>query len=216
MRKRKLFYQALLFVAANFLLLKQIQAQVTFPVNGIANPMEDAYAFVDATIIKDSYSQFTHATLLIRNKKIVAVGNNITIPKDFIIIDCKGKYLYPSFIDLYSSYGITVPQKSSLQRNRNAPYQFTSNTKGAFGWNEAIKPEVNASELFSVNDKDAKPLRDAGFGVELTHMQDGIARGTGTLVTPANEADNLVMLKEKASAQYSLAKELQRKVIHHH
>ncbi len=206
MRKLKLFYHALLFVAANFLVLKQTLAQFTFPVNGIANPTEDAYAFVDATIIKDPYNELTHATLLIRNKKIVAVGKNVTIPKDFIIIDCKGKYLYPSFIDLYSNYGIAPSEKAPLPRNRNTPYQFTSNIKGAFGWNEAIKPEVNASELFSVNDKDAKPFRDAGFGVELTHMQDGIARGTGTLVTLANEADNLVMLKEKASAQYSFSK----------
>jgi hypothetical protein len=31
----------------------------------------------------------------------------------------------------------------------------------------------------------------------------GIARGTGTVVTLANSKENLVMLKEKASANYS-------------
>ena len=37
-------------------------------------------------------------------------------------------------------------------------------------------------------------------------MRDGIARGTGTVVTLANSKENLVMLKEKASAHYSFSK----------
>jgi Imidazolonepropionase and related amidohydrolases len=40
----------------------------------------------------------------------------------------------------------------------------------------------------------------------LTHVKDGIARGTGTVVTLANEKENLVMLKERASAHYSFSK----------
>ena len=40
----------------------------------------------------------------------------------------------------------------------------------------------------------------------LRHVRDGIARGTGTVVTLANEKENLVMLKEKASAHYSFSK----------
>jgi len=190
----------------SFFFINQLSAQATFPVNGIANPTDGAYAFINATIVKDASNQVSNATLLIRNKKIVAVGNNVPIPKDAVVIDCKGKYIYPSFIDLYSDYGISVPQRSTSRYNPFSGYQLTSNTKGAFGWNQAIKPEVNASELFDANDKDAKPLRDAGFGTVLTHQKDGIARGTGALVTLANKADNLVMLKEKASAQYSFNK----------
>src|SRR4029078_10315793 len=37
-------------------------------------------------------------------------------------------------------------------------------------------------------------------------VRDGIARGTGTLVTLSNEKENLVILKEKASAHYSFNK----------
>lgn len=48
--------------------------------------------------------------------------------------------------------------------------------------------------------------REAGFGTVLTHLKDGIARGTGAIVTLADEKENLVILKEKASAHYSLSK----------
>jgi imidazolonepropionase-like amidohydrolase len=51
-----------------------------------------------------------------------------------------------------------------------------------------------------------KPYRDIGFGTVLTHQKDGIARGTGAVVTLANKKENLVMIKEKAAAFYSLAK----------
>lgn len=206
MRKFKITFQVIFLSITCLLLLTQTKAQVTFPVNGIANPKEDAYAFINATIVKNSTNTVSNATLVIRNKKIVAVGNNIDIPKDAIIIDCQGKYIYPSFIDIYSDYGIKTQESDAPRRNPFAGYQLASNTKGAVGWNESIKPEVNAIDLFDVNDKDAQPLREAGFGTVLTHQQDGIARGTGTLVTLANQQDNLVIIKEKASAQYSFSK----------
>ena len=61
-------------------------------------------------------------------------------------------------------------------------------------------------KVFAVDDTKAKPLRDAGFGTVLSHVKDGIARGTGAVVTLANEKENLVILKEKASAHYSFSK----------
>ena len=88
-----------------------VQAQTTFPVNGVADNREGAYAFTNATIVKDGQTTFTNAILVIRDGKIVAAGNNISIPKDAVIIDCRDKFIYPSFIDIYSDYGIAVPQR---------------------------------------------------------------------------------------------------------
>ena len=44
------------------------------------------------------------------------------------------------------------------------------------------------------------------FGSVLTHQKDGIARGTGAFVTLATEKENLVIVKDKASANYSFNK----------
>ena len=190
------------------LFVSVLQAQETFPVNGIADKRESCYAFTNATIVKDPQTTLQNATLLIREGKIIAIGSGITIPKDAIVIDCKDKYIYPSFIDVYTDYGVTTPQRQfgAGGFNFNAPAQIKSNTTGAYGWNQAIKPETEAYKLFAVDDAKAKVLRDAGFGTVLSHVKDGIARGTGTVVTLANKEDNLVVLKEKASAHYSLNK----------
>lgn len=189
------------------LFLLQAAAQPTFPVNGVASPKVASYAFTNATIVKDGQSTLTNATLVIKDGKIVAAGTNITVPKDAVIVDCKGKYIYPSFIDIYSDYGITEPQRERTGGfNFGGPAQMTSNQKGAFGWNQAIRSDVEGGKLFTADDAKAKPLREAGFGTVLTHQKDGIARGTGVLATLATEKENLVVIKEKASAHYSLNK----------
>ncbi|MDQ6756548.1 MAG: amidohydrolase family protein, partial [Bacteroidota bacterium] len=203
----KTFYSQTFLVIACIFLSNSISAQTTFPVNGIADPMQRVYAFTHATIVKDANSIIQNATLVIRDRKIIAVGNNIPIPQDAVTIDCLGKYIYPSFIDIYTDYGIpAVPRANVAGFNFNAPGQINSNIKGAFGWNQAIKPQVNAAELFTVDDTKAAPLREAGFGTVLSHQKDGIARGTGVLATLANLADNLVVIKDKASANYSFSR----------
>ncbi len=183
------------------------QAQVTFPVNGVSDPRTNCYAFTNATIVKDGQTTLNNATLVIRDGRITGVGVNASMPKDAVVVNCNGKYIYPSLIDIYTDYGIPQPQRPNPAAGGFfAPQQFTSNTKGAYGWNQAIKSEVNAADIFAVDDKAAKSLRDLGFGSVLTHQKDGIARGTGAFVTLANEKENLVIVKEKASANYSFSK----------
>ena len=182
------------------------QAQQTFPVNGVQDYREGYVAFTHATIVKDSKTTLKDATLIVKDGKILSVGNNITVPADAASIDCKGKYIYPSFIDLISDYGITISQQSQQRQRGFGNAQFVSDTKGAYGWNQAIRPETDASKIFAGNDAKAKDLRGIGFGVVLTHLQDGIARGTGTLVTLTDEKENFAMLKDKAAAFYSFEK----------
>lgn len=181
-------------------------AQGTFPVNGIADPKVKCFAFTNATIVKDIQNTLHNATLVIREGRIVATGNGVTIPKDAVVVDCKGKFIYPSFIDIYSDYGMPGPQRASGVPDFRAPAQLISTTRGAYGWNQAIKCETDGARLFIADHAKAKPLRELGFGTVLTHLKDGIARGTGALVTLADEKENLVMVKEKASAHYSLSK----------
>ena len=163
-------------------------AQVTFPVNGITDPRIGCYAFTNATIVKDGQTTLNKATLVIRDGRITGVGTSAFIPKDAVVINCTGKYIYPSLIDIYTDYGIPQPQRAAPAAGGFfAPQQFATSTKGAYGWNQAIRSEVNAADIFAVDDKAAKSLRDLGFGSVLTHQKDGIARGTGAFVTLANE-----------------------------
>lgn len=182
-------------------------SQPTFPENGVADPRHGHYAFTNATIVKDATTTLTNATLVIKDGKIIAVGTGLKAPAGAVEVDCKGKYIYPSFIDLYADYGIAQPQRQGGgQFNFNQQPQLETAVKGAYGWNQAIKSDADAYRLFVVDDAKAKPLREAGFGTVLSHIRDGIARGTGAVVTLANEKENFVIVKEKASAHYSFNK----------
>jgi imidazolonepropionase-like amidohydrolase len=201
---QKLKFPAL--VLAFVITALQINAQATFPVNDVASPKDGSYAFTNATVVKDAQSTLQNATLVIRQGKIENIGTNIAIPKDAVVIDCKGKFIYPSFIDIYSDYGIVTPQRQQGGGGFFGAQQITSGTKGAFGWNQAIKSETDGSKLFTGDDAKAKTLRDLGFGAALTHQKDGIARGTGPLVSLATQPDNFTVLKDKAAAFYSFSK----------
>ncbi len=206
MQKIKILLIGLLMLSATGQLIK---AQATFPANDVANPKDGHYVFTNASIVKDAQITLQNATLVVRQGKIVAVGNNIAIPKDAVVIDCSGKFIYPAFIDIYSDYGMPA---APVQQTAGGPgaffrtQQLTSNTKGAYGWNQAIKPETEAYKIFSADEAKAKALRDIGFGSVLTHQKDGIARGSGAFVTLAGQADNFVLIKDKASAHYSFSK----------
>lgn len=181
-----------------------VSGQPTFPVNGVAEPKDGHYAFTNAIIILENGEQLKNATMIIKNGKIQAIGQNVSVPADAAVIDCSGKYIYPSFIDVYSDYGVEVDMT-----NRPAgggfgmAAQLENSLKGALGWNEALKADVDAYKIFSANPFKAEALRAAGFGTVLTHRKDGIARGTGAVVTLADLKENFTILKEKASAHYS-------------
>jgi imidazolonepropionase-like amidohydrolase len=210
MRKTR-SHRGLVLLVALFVTTR-LTAQVTFPENGVADPRHGHFAFVNATIVKDGATTLTGATLVIKDGKIVAVGNNLKTPAGAVEIDCKGKYIYPSFIDIYADYGTTLPQRPAGQGGPGGggfgggQPQLESNAKGPYGWNQAIKSDVDAYRVFAVDDSKAKPLRDAGFGTVLSHVRDGISRGTGAIVSLADAKENLVIIKERATAHYSFSK----------
>ncbi len=183
-----------------------LKAQTTFPVNGVADERLGHYAFTNATIVKDAATTLNNATMIVRDGKIVAVGTGLKVPQGAVEVDCKGKFIYPSFIDIFSDYGTPAQQARQAGFNFFAQSQLNTNTKGAYGWNQAIRSEVDAFRVFAADEAKAKVLRDAGFGAVLTHVKDGIARGTGMVVSLANEKENFIIIKDKASAHYSFNK----------
>ena len=149
-----------------WLFVSPLFAQTTYPANDVATPRSGYYAFINAKIYKDAKTIINSATLIIKQGKIEAVGANLPVPKEAIIIDCKGKSIYPSFIDIYSDYGMSQVQPSMT--TYRSPSQMLSNTKGPYSWNQALKTEVLHVKNFSVNDARAKEYRKLGFGSVLS------------------------------------------------
>lgn len=177
-------------------------AQEHFPVNGVVHKFEPTYAFTHAVVHVNPQTTLTNATLLVKGNKIIGVGANVSLPKDAIVTDLKGRHIYPGFIDLYSNYGVPTPKRAEWKPGP----QITSSKTGAFGWNEAIHPEVNAAEMFVNDSKTAEGLRALGFTTVLTHQQDGIMRGTGSLVNLTDEPETKAILNPEAAAFLSFSK----------
>lgn len=177
-------------------------AQETFPVNGVYNKNHLVYAFTNAKIIADPETTIEKGSLLIKDGLIIAVGEKLEIPKGAVVYDLKGKTIYPSLIDAYTQYGI--PDVRPGMRGPNP--QMESNTKGAYGWNQAVKPEVEAYKLFSNSDKAAEDMRKQGFGTVLAFQKDGIVRGSATVVSLGSGRENELIIRDRAAAMLSFDK----------
>ena len=186
-------------------LLCSTWAQTTFPRNGTYDERPGLYAFTNATLIVDPQTTLEKATLLIRNGRVEAVGTSISLPAGTVVTDLTGKRIYPALLDIDSDYGMPEITRAGRGGRNNVP-QYESNKKGAYYWNQAIQPENEAGTIFKADAKKADELRKLGFGAVLTHPHDGIARGTGSLVTLADDVENTLVLKPAATAHYSFSK----------
>lgn len=174
-------------------------AQDYFPTNdGVKTKNNNYTAFTNAKIYMTPTQVIEKGTLLIQNGKVVQVGKSVSIPKNAVVQDLDGKSIYPSFVDIFSNFGVKPPERAN-GAGRSAQY---GPEREGFYWNDHIMPENNAVNSFSYDSKKAEELRKAGFGAVNTHIQDGIARGTGLLVALNDEGSEAQRILSDKSAQY--------------
>lgn len=194
MIKKNIFYLLLFCVF-------KLYAQTTFPTNGAPYNPHTLFAFINANLFIDYETHITNASLLIKDGKVIDAGKDISIPTQAIIFDLNGKFIYPSFIDLYSNYGLGETHST------NQDSKFIANNKGAYGWNQAIKSDIDASKLFQHNKEKAFELINNGIGIVLTSNKDGIVRGSGVLaMLNYIQKENESIVLDKAAAFYSFNK----------
>ncbi|WP_028375786.1 amidohydrolase family protein [Leeuwenhoekiella sp. MAR_2009_132] len=191
--KKKLFFSGCFLLLCCFL-----SAQEYFPVNdGVKTTNTNYTLFKNATLHPTPGETVANGNLLIKDGKIVSVGKSVNAPKNAVVIDLMGKHVYPSFIEMYSSFGVETP---SRERNGRSP-QYES-TRNGYYWNDHVRAETNALNDFKYDSKAAKDLIEAGFGVVNTHKADAIARGNGILVALNKDGDASERLIETRSAQF--------------
>ncbi|MEQ1745112.1 MAG: amidohydrolase family protein [Saprospiraceae bacterium] len=184
----------------------QLFSQQTFPQAAPTDVRDRAYAFTNATIFVDYKTKLDSATLVIRKGVVEACAKGAPVPQDAVTVDCSGKTIYPGFIDVYATgYGMPAQRAENRAFGQQAPQPLTSK-KGAYAWNEALRPEFSAADAFTNDEKAANELRKLGFGAVLTHQADGISRGTGALVALADEREHETMLMPRASHHLSFRK----------
>jgi imidazolonepropionase-like amidohydrolase len=181
-------------------------AQQTYPVNGTFDNRPGQFAFTNANIVVNANQTISNGTLLIKGQTIQSVGSGTTVPKGYVIIDLKGKYIYPSLVDPFSSYGVAEPVRTAGGGFGGRQSIFVSTKKGPYNWNEAIRPETEVKSIYVNDEKKADELRKAGYGSVNVVNRDGIVRGTSAAVTLSDERENQNILNIETAANFSFNK----------
>jgi imidazolonepropionase-like amidohydrolase len=201
-----------------FLSLNLYAQQDNAPVVGVSDKRIEIYGLKNARVVVDYQSTIENTDILISDGRIEKIGQGLVFPKGAIIYDLKGKTVYPSFIDIYAgNYGIKTqtgaPDSNPFsalmniqQPGRQMGSVATAEPRIADYWNDGINASYNVSEEFIPDSKTAGEFRQAGFGSVVTFKADGLARGTSALVTTGEGKANNLIIKNKASANYSFSR----------
>src|SRR5690606_31733711 len=191
--KFKLLFYALIFSGLG------LHAQDYFPVNDAVKTKNSNFTvFENAKIHVDPNTVIKNGMFAVKDGKITAIGKTISIPANSVRIDLEGKEVYPSFIDVYSEFGMKSPARAS--GNSSQP-QYDASREGYY-WNDHIRPETRGILHFSFNKEEAAKLHKSGFGVVNTHLPDGIVRGSGVLVALNPEGTEGDRIISDRSGQY--------------
>lgn len=163
------------------------------------------YALTNATIVVSPTETIENATILIKGTTIEKVGKRITIPDNAVEIDCEGRTIIPSFIELSTDLGVSKPTSAN-----NNGEQGESSNAGSYYWNESIHPEIDAAEGYQANAATNKRFIESGFGFALTHQKDGIAQGEGVLVSLTESSLYKPILNWGSGSFFSLEKGVSR------
>ncbi len=190
-----------------FLLLGlHLQAQDYFPNNDDISAVDDVTRVItNATVTTKPGQVMENATIVIKNGKIEAIGQNVSIPKNAVVEDASGTHIYPSFIEAYGD----IAMKEAPRAPSSRVQQYDEGRKGYY-WNDHIRAEQMAMDFFKYDEKEAEKYLDAGYGIVQTHLHDGIARGSGMLIALNNNGtDAQRILKQESGNFFSFDKSRQ-------
>lgn len=126
------------------------------------------FALVNARIETVTDGVIEPGTLVIQDDRIVALGSDVEIPSEAVIIDCEGQTVYPGLIDAGTRVGLT--EISSIAQTRD--------------YNEVgdINPHVEALTAVNPNSALIPVTRVSGVTTVLTQPAGGLFPGKAAMI----------------------------------
>jgi imidazolonepropionase-like amidohydrolase len=143
------------------------------------------YAIVGATVYPVTQPPIENGVVLIENGRIKAVGKNIAVPKDAVIINAKGLRVYPGLIDAGSVLGLTEISAVRATVDTSESGEFQPDLQAFV----AVNP---ASEHFAVT-------RFVGITAALTRPTGGIISGQSAIINLAGWTPDEMVIKNPAA-----------------
>ncbi len=136
-------------------------------------------AIVGAHIETGDGKVIEKGTVLIFEGRISAVGTSVSVPGGIDVIDGKGLFVYPGFIDAYSTQGLKLPDPPAAGTPPDA-----RNTAPATMWHNnkrGIRADVVAAKCLDLADrmKESYPM---GVTTALVTSGSGSIRGISSVV----------------------------------
>ncbi len=144
-------------------------------------PASKPLAITNASILTAVSSRIDKGTIVVRDGKIVAVGQSVAVPSDAEVIDAKGRYVTPGIVDSHSHLGVYPAPGVDAHQDGN----------------EMVKP--NTAEVWSEHSvwpQDPQFPRSLAGGVTALQVLPGSAnlfggRGAVLKVVPARSVQEM-------------------------
>jgi imidazolonepropionase-like amidohydrolase len=145
-----------------------------------------AYAIRGATIVPGEGLTIKDGTVIVRDGVIEAVGPSaeVDIPYDAEVIEAKGNYVYPGFIDLYSTLGQTPSAtRSQTGAGRTVPYVDFALPRTPPDNRNGLTPEYQVAAALDLTHSAAEERRRQGFTGLLIAPGGAIAAGQSAMAS---------------------------------
>jgi imidazolonepropionase-like amidohydrolase len=161
-------------------------------------PVSRTYAITNATVVQGPGRKMEKATVVVKDGLITAVGKNISIPPEAIIIKGDSLHIYAGFIDGLSRTGVIKPKE---EPNRERPKDPGNPTPEAAG----ITPQNDVRVALNPADKSVEEMRALGFTAAQVVPYGNMLPGQAAIIFLNGKSADAMVLSGKSSLFSELA-----------
>jgi len=183
-----------------------------------------AVAIHNAKIVTVSGPVINKGTVVLRNGLIEAVGENVAIPPDAMLVEGEGLTVYPGLIDALSTWGqpgavsattaaagrggrgTTTPTPTPTPSPAPAPTAAPTPPAAPLSRGPQDRPQttswIKIADEISATDRRAATARDAGFTTAVTFPTRGIFAGQGAVIDLLTTEKSGEMIVASPAGQY--------------
>lgn len=178
----------ILVVSTSFSVLSQDDAAI--------RPVSNCYAITGATIVPAPGQKIEQGTVVVRDGLIVAVGKNIAIPQDALIVKADSMYVYSGFIDGFSHTGVAQPKADKQEKVKN-PASPPPDRAG-------ITPQVDVRDFINPQDRSIADLRAQGFAVAQVVPHGNMLPGQSAIILLGGRTSDEMVLAPRSAMSSEL------------
>jgi imidazolonepropionase-like amidohydrolase len=139
-----------------------------------APPAPSAYALQDVTLYQADGRETRGVTLVMRRGLVQAIGTNVAIPPDALVLEGDSLRVYPGFVDAHGGAKIEMPQPQ-IDRDQLEPWDAPREVRG-------FTPHRRAADYLSVNGAGLEDERRAGVVAGAAHPDGPVMPGRGAVL----------------------------------